>query len=74
MREPRPRNGPGFSESDEFGSSKTDVIGRDLLALFIGSGDESAAGKVVGFAQEAGGTLLDGSDGGGAEELGFHPG
>ena len=45
-----------------------------MLALFIGGGDESTAGEVVGFAQQASRSLLDGGDGLRGEELGFHPG
>ncbi len=65
---------PRHFELDELGSGESDVIGRDLLAFFIGGGNESTAGKVVGFSEEAGGTLLDGGDGLRAEELGFDPG
>lgn len=44
--------------SDEFGGSESDMLCRDLLALFIGGGNERAAGKVGRLSQQAGGTLL----------------
>ena len=65
---------PRDLELDEFGIGKSDVFGRDKLALFVGSGDEGAAGEMVGSAQQASGTLLNGSDGLGGEELGLDPG
>ena len=30
---------------DQFGSGESDMFGGDLLAFFIGSGDQSAAGR-----------------------------
>ena len=32
----------------QFGSGESDVFGGDLLALFIGSGDQRAAGEMIG--------------------------
>lgn len=46
----------------------------DLLALFIGGGDQSAASEVVGSSKQAAGALLDSGDGLGREELGFDSG
>ena len=46
----------------------------DLLAFFIGSGDQSAASEMVGSSKQACGALLDGGDGLGREELSFHSG
>jgi hypothetical protein len=35
---------------DQFGGGESDMFGSDLLAFFIGSGDESAAGEMIGSA------------------------
>jgi hypothetical protein len=34
----------------QLGGSESDVFGSDLLAFFIGSGDQGAAGEMVGSA------------------------
>jgi hypothetical protein len=38
------------------------MFGGDQLAFFGGGGDEGASGQVIGFAEEAAGSLLDGGD------------
>jgi hypothetical protein len=35
---------------DQFGGGESDMFGGDLLAFFVGGGDQGAAGKVVAFA------------------------
>ena len=59
---------------DQLGGRKSNMFGGDLLAFFIGGGDQSTAGEMVGFAQQASRALLDSGDGRFGEELRFDTG
>jgi hypothetical protein len=54
-----------------FSGGQADMVGGDDLGLLGSRGDEGASGQVIGFAEEAAGSLLDGGDCGLLQRIGF---
>ena len=50
--------------SNQLSGCDPDMLGRDLVCFFIGSGYECAPGEMIGSSEQAAGTLVDGGYGG----------
>ena len=55
---------------EDLGGGEPDVFSGDLGAALASSSDEGAAGEMIGAAQQTAGALMDGGDGGVAEQVG----
>ena len=55
---------------EDLGGGEPDVLGGDLGAVLASGSDEGAAGEMIGTAQQTAGALMDGGDGGVAEQVG----
>ena len=58
----------------DFRGGQTDMVGGDDLGLLGSGGDEGASGQVIGFTEEAAGSLLDGGDRRLLQGIGFQAG